>query len=653
MSVEVAAATGAVATFHPQAGCVEMDDNKLRLKLRGLSGLLLAVSASIAVGAVPKADGPQTTSYSPVVRDETATNLYWGDTHLHTRSSADAFTAHNEGITREDAFRFAMGLPVRASNGMAVKLRRPLDFLVVTDHAEYLGVFARLNEGRDPVLMRWPLGQRWAEMLRSAEQRVGLGQEFADAIQSTDPAKKTPESVRQSIWDEVWQAADRFNEPGRFSAFSGYEWTSMIKGDNLHRIVMFRDGGEKVSQTLPFSAQDSTDPEDLWAALQTYEDMTGGQVLAIAHNGNVSNGRMFAPETLSGVPLSSDYARRRSRWEPVYEMTQVKGTGETHPALSPTDEFANFEIWDKGNISLSAPKQGWMLRYEYARSGLLEGLAHEQRIGINPFKFGMIGSSDSHTGYSAVAEHDFWGKFPESEPSANRVEAKMAGVLQESWELGASGLAAVWAPENSREAIFAAFKRREVYGTTGSRIMLRFFGGFEFAPGDVDRPNYAQIGYRKGVPMGGDLIGGLKKGRRPSFMVVAAKDPDEANLDRIQIVKGWVDGKGQLREKVYDVALSDGRRVSRRTGKAPPVGNTVDLKTATYTNSIGDPELAVQWTDPNFDPSIRAFYYVRVIEIPKPRWTAYDAVFFKRAMKAGIPMTVQDRAYSSPIWYEP
>lgn len=623
----------------------------------GATLVLASVAVSTVSGFAASTAGdpsakPVSLSYSPVVRDTTATNLYWGDTHLHTRNSADAFTAHNEGITREDAFRFAMGLPIKATNGMVVKLRRPLDFLVITDHAEYLGVFPRLKEGRDTSLSEWPLGKRWAEMLRSDDQKRKLGREFADAIQSSDPALKTPPHVRQSIWDEVWQTADRFNAPGRFTAFSGYEWTSMIKGDNLHRIVMFRDSGDKVRQTIPFSAQDSTNPEDLWAELEKYEKKSGGEVLAIPHNGNVSNGRMFAPTTLSGQPLSADYAQRRMRWEPVTEVTQVKGTGETHPKLSPNDEFANFEIWDKGNISLSAPKESWMLRYEYARSSLLEGLKHQARMGANPFKFGMVGASDSHTGYSAVAEHDFWGKFPESEPSAGRVEEKMVGILQESWELGATGLSAVWAPDNSRESIFAAFKRREVYGTTGSRIMLRFFGSFDFAAGDVNRPNYAQIGYAKGVPMGSDLSRATA-GKAPSFMVVAAKDPDEANLDRIQIVKGWVDAAGDAHERVFDVALSDGRRANRKTGKAPGVGSTVNLKNATYSNSIGDPELAVQWTDPTFDPRQRAFYYVRVIEIPKPRWTAYDAVFFRRAMAANIPMTVQDRAYSSPIWYNP
>jgi hypothetical protein len=426
----------------------------------------------------------------------------------------------------------------------------------------------------------------------------------------------------------------------------------MIGGDNLHRVVLFRDGADKASQVLPFTAQDSTDPEDLWKALADYEQKTGGQILAIAHNGNVSNGRMFAPQTLAGKPLDSDYSGRRVRWEPVYEVTQVKGDGEAHPTLSPTDEFADFETWDRGNITLTAPKQPWMLRYEYARSGLLEGLAHEAKTGINPFKFGMIGSTDSHTGLSTATEDNFFGKFPESEPQPERIRNKMAGLLQESWELGASGLAAVWAPENTREALFDAFRRREVYGTTGSRITLRFFGGWDFAAADVRRPDYARIGYAKGVPMGGDLLRNDKV-RAPAFMVAAARDPDEANLDRIQIVKGWLDAKGVTHERIYDVALSDGRKVDPKTGQAPAVGSTVDVANATYSNSIGAPELATVWSDPDFDPAQSAFYYVRVLEIPKPRWTAYDAKYFRLKLPAEVRTTVQDRAYSSPIWYHP
>lgn len=588
--------------------------------------------------------------YSPAVRSAGTTNLYWGDTHLHTRNSADAYTVGTHMISPDDAFRFAQGAELVSDNGVRARLRRPLDFLAVTDHAEYLGVFARLQRN-DPALSKWPLGQEWAGYMRRGES-VKLGSTFANAIQSSDPKYRLPRNIEATIWADVARTADRFYQPGRFTTFIGYEWTSMINGDNLHRVVLFKDGAETAAKVLPFSAQDSTDPEALWQALENYEKQTGGEVLAIAHNGNVSNGRMFAPTTVSGQPLTAAYARTRSRWEPVYEVTQMKGDGEAHPTLSPTDEFADFETWDEGNITLTAAKQPWMLQYEYARSGLKEGLRHEEKLGVNPFKFGMIGSTDSHTGLATTEEDNFFGKFPESSPQPDRTTNKMAGQLQQSWQLGSQGLAAVWAPENTREAIFAAFKRREVYATTGTRIKVRFFGGWDFKPDDVYRPDYDRIGYSKGVPMGGELMS-APAGKAPVFMVVAARDPENANLDRIQIIKGWLDAKGETHEKIYDVALSDGRKVDPRTGKAPAVGSTVDVKNATYANTIGDAELTAVWRDPDFDPRQRAFYYVRVLEIPKPRWTAYDAKFFKLNLPDEIPMTVQDRAYTSPIWYRP
>ncbi|GGC16580.1 hypothetical protein GCM10011371_00010 [Novosphingobium marinum] len=424
----------------------------------------------------------------------------------------------------------------------------------------------------------------------------------------------------------------------------------MINGDNLHRVVLFRGDAEDTTKVVPFTAQDSTDPEDLWNALAGYE-AKGARVLAIAHNGNVSNGRMFAPTRVNGQPLNARYAEMRSRWEPVYEITQVKGDGEAHPELSPTDEFADFETWDQGNIMLTRDKEPWMLQYEYARPALKEGLRHERKLGTNPFRFGIIGSTDSHTGLATAAEDNFFGKFVESEPSADRWRMKLSKINQESWELGASGLAAVWAPENTREAIFDALMRRETYGTTGSRIRLRFFGGYDYVRGDIDRPDYARVGYSKGVPMGSDLARDAG-GKAPSFMVHAVRDPDGPNLDRVQVVKGWLGKDGKTHEKVYDVALSDGRRVGA-DGKAPPVGNTVDIADASYRNSIGDPELATWWTDPDFDPSQPAFYYVRVLEIPRPRWTTHDMKFFGITLPDRVPRTVQDRAYSSPIWYRP
>lgn len=609
--------------------------------------LPLLLIATLELATVGPATGQD--AYSPPVRQQLP-RLLWGDTHLHTGLSADAYI-NGTRLGAEDSYRFARGEMVTADNGVRAQLRQPLDFLAVTDHSDYLGVYRGLESG-DEALADWALGKRWSAML--AEKRFAdLGNAFANAVQSTDDELKVPNTFVYNTWRDVAALADRFNEPGRFTALIGYEWTSMIAGDNLHRVVLYRDDAKTVAKQLPFTAQESTNPEDLWQSLAAYEDVTGGQVLAIPHNGNVSNGRMFAPETLAGKALDSDYARERSRWEPVYEVTQVKGDGETHPALSPTDEFADFETWDSGNITLTAEKEPWMLRYEYARSGLQEGLRHGQRLGVNPFRFGMIGSTDSHTGLSTTTEDNFFGKFVESEPAPERVTNKMAHVLQESWELGASGLAAVWARDNTREAIFDAFQRREVYGTTGPRIRLRFFGAWNFEEDLHQQPDYAATAYREGVPMGGELTQLEATGQAPRFLVAAEKDPEGANLDRVQIIKGWIDGSGEPREKIYEVILSDDREPDPETGKVPELPSTADIEEASYRNSVGASHLSAVWADPDFDPDQPAFYYVRVIEIEKPRWTAYDAAFFETQMPDDAPMTVRDRAYSSPIWYTP
>ena len=618
-----------------------------------VSGGALATSsasgaATQAASAPTRSPAGQPTRYSPPLREPLENNLYWGDLHLHTNQSPDAFLNGTRAVSPEEAYRFAMGEAVEADNGMMARLEEPLDFIAITDHSEYLGVFPRLLDN-DAGLTGWGLGELWGKLLRDGD-RIGLAVAFGDAIQSSDSDLRTPAQIVRTVWDEVSARADRYNVPGRFTALIGYEWTSMITGDNLHRVVLFKGDGEEARRVEPFSAQDSTDPEDLWNALSGYE-AKGVRALAIAHNGNLSNGRMFSPERVNGQPLNARYAEMRSRWEPVYEVTQVKGDGEAHPALSPDDPFADFETWDDGNISMSATKQPWMLQYEYARSALKNGLLYERSLGANPFKFGMIGSTDSHTGLATSQEDNFYGKFLESEPSAGRWKEAMSGVLQQSWELGASGLAAVWAPENTREAIFDALMRRETYGTTGSRIRLRFFGGWDFASQDVERPDYARYGYSRGVPMGGDL-GSREGNEAPSFMVHAVRDPHGANLDRVQVVKGWLDASGKTQERVYNVALSGGRNTDAN-GKAAAVGSTVDLKDASYTNAIGAPEFATWWRDPDFDASQPAFYYVRVLETPRPRWTAYDEKFFGITMPENVRRTVQDRAYSSPIWYTP
>ena len=449
------------------------------------------------------------------------------------------------------------------------------------------------------------------------------------------------------------RTADEHNQPGKFTAFIGYEWTAAPDGNNLHRVVIYRDGAGTVGQVPPFSGQDSLDPRELWKALARYEAQTGGEVIAVPHNGNLSNGIMFPAKSLDGKPIDADYARLRARWEPIYEVTQVKGDSESHPTLSSEDDFADFENWDQDNIGRNAAKEDWMLQHEYARGALKLGLRYEAQLGVNPFKIGLIGSTDGHNTFTTPEEDNFFGKFPESEPGAERTQNAMAADrLWENWRIVASGYAAVWARENTRDALFAAMKRREVYATTGSRIQVRFFAGWDYAPNLVRQPGYLDVAYAGGVPMGGDLANAPENGA-PSFILVAAKDPDGANLDRAQIIKGWLDENGELQEQVHDVAWSGDRRRDPRTGKVGPVGSTVDLADATFDNSIGAAELAVVWRDENFNPKERAFYYARVIEIPRPRWTAKDAAYFGLDLPKEIPMTVQDRAYTSPIWYTP
>ncbi|WP_246166704.1 DUF3604 domain-containing protein [Marinobacter salinexigens] len=596
-------------------------------------------------------------SYSPMVGKDYPQQVLWGDTHLHTSYSFDAALMGVKGLTPEDAYRFARGEEVEAADGMMAKLNRPLDFLMVSDHAEYLGLLPMLSAG-DPELMKEETGRRWAKMLQEGgETALNAMFEIHRDINSNNKSL-TNAKIESSAWGSVTAAADKFNDPGKFTALIGYEWTTMPGGNNLHRVVMFADDASKAGQILPFSSFDSEDPEDLWRYLQDYEQKTDGRVLAIPHNGNVSNGLMFALTDRDGNPLTREYAETRSRWEPVMEVTQIKGDGETHPKLSPDDEFADFETWDKGNLTGFEAKQDDMLPFEYARSALKLGLQQEAELGVNPFKLGMIGSTDAHTSISAVEENNFWGKFTVYGPSAKRAEMTpyVKGKKGKVFNLGvdeaaASGYAAVWAKENTRAALFDAIKRRETYASTGPRITLRFFGGWDYSDQEVNYPDYVDRGYEKGVPMGGDLTS-APDGKAPRFMISATRDPEGANLDRVQIVKGWHANDGTLHEKVYDVAWSDDRQANA-AGKLPPVGNTVDEDTATWTNTIGAAELATVWTDPDFDQSERAFYYVRVLEIPTPRWPNYDEVHFGEKVDTDLPRSIQERAYSSPIWYTP
>jgi hypothetical protein len=599
--------------------------------------------------------------YSPYAGRNFPTQVFWGDTHLHTGMSMDA-GAFGARLSPDDAYRFAMGEELTSSTGLQVKLSRPLDFLVVADHSDNMGFFPRLYAG-DPEMLADPTGKRWYDMIQQGGQTaVGVAVEVIIAFsQNTFPpalASLPGDPAYRAAWEEAIDAAEKYNEPGEFTAFIGYEWTSNTGGMNLHRVVIMRDDGSKASMVEPYTTVKplgSDDPRDLWNWLQMYEDKTGGNVLALAHNGKLSNGIMFPTgDSFTGMPFDRSYAETRARWEPLYEATQIKGDGEAHPFLSPNDEFADYETWDQGNLDLSAIKENDMLQYEYARSGLQIGLQLEQQLGVNPYKFGMIGSTDSHTGLATAQEDNFFGKHSGAEPSPQRWEHPMAQVgdkKYEGWSMVSSGYAAVWARENTREAIFDAMQRKETYATTGSRMLVRFFGGWEFTEADAMSRLPANIGYTKGVPMGGDLAN-RPDGQSPTFLVGALKDPLSGNLDRIQIVKGWLNAQGERQEQVYDVEWS-GDRQPGSDGKLPPVGNTVDVANATWTNTIGAPELITVWTDPDFDPNLPAVYYARVLEIPTPRWTAYEAKRFGVTMPSEVPMITQERAYTSPIWYTP
>jgi hypothetical protein len=599
--------------------------------------------------------------YSPYVERDYPVNVYWGDTHLHTSQSMDA-GAFGTRLMPEDAHRFARGEEVTSTGGLKVKLSRPLDFLVVADHSDNLGFFSDLFAG-DPQILDHPQGRKWYDMIQEGGQAaVAAGLEIV-----LDPAAggKMPKELEvpptsdrfRSAWEETVAAAEKYNDPGRYTALHGYEWTSMPGGDNLHRVVIYRDGGEQARMMMPYTVAPpygSDDPRDLWKWMAAYEETTGGRALAIAHNGNMSNGNMFpVVESFNGKPVDAAYVRDRIKWEPLYEITQIKGDGEAHPFLSPDDEFADYETWDHGNIG-EDPKTNDMLQFEYARTALGLGLALEQNLGTNPYKFGFVGSTDSHTGLATAQEDNFFGKHSGSEPTPDRVEHpvfKIGDVVLDSSIMTSSGLAAVWARENTREALFDAMMNKETFATTGSRMLVRFFGGWEFTKADAQHRLPAHIGYEKGVPMGGDLIK-PPAGKSPSFLVAALRDPYSGNLDRIQIVKVWVDAAGKKHERVFNVVWSGDRKIDA-SGKLPRVGNTVDVANATWTNTIGSSELITAWTDPEFDPKVSAAYYARVLEIPTPRWTSYEAKRFGIKMKDNTPMITVERAYTSPIWYTP
>ena len=601
--------------------------------------------------------------YSPYAERTFPERPLWGDNHLHTSLSFDAGAFGNR-VGLRDAYRLARGEQITASSGQPVRLGRPLDWLAITDHSDGMGftvdVLAAL-----PLVTKYEQGARWSRGFNAGGQEAV--ESTIDMITAFSQGKIDPEMFANyspgsrryaTLWDDVINAAEEFNDPGRFTAFIGFEWTSLVKGGNMHRNVIFRDGADRARQVVPYttiSPIGSTDPLDLYKYLENYEAKTNGAAMAFAHNGNLSNGIMFPVDAqYTGRKLDKNYVEQRAKWERMYEITQIKGDGEAHPFLSPDDEFADYGTWDVGNLDLTEAKTDDMLAGEYAREALKRGLALEKKLGTNPYKFGIVGATDSHTSLPTAEEDNFFGKHTGYEPSPDRlthtfVKTKNGEIF--SWQQVASGYTAVWARENTRASLFDAMDRKEVYATTGPRMFVRFFGGWDFSDADLNNRQPAFAGYSKGVPMGGDLTA-APKGKAPTFMAIALRDPIGANLDRVQIIKGWLDAAGKTHEKVYDVAWSGGRKPDAN-GKLPPVGNTVDVAAANWTNTIGTAELAAVWTDPDFDPAQKAFYYVRVLEIPTPPWYVYDAFRFGTEIPKNAPTTQQERAYTTPIWYTP
>ena len=624
-----------------------------------IASLFLMGTATMAVAAEP-------------------TRVLFGDTHVHTSYSMDAYLLRNQTAGPDTAYRWAKGLPViHPFHRARLQIETPLDFLVVADHAEFMGTMRAIDNKTAVLEKLGPIDsiKRWIAiyLIKRAIDNPVKGAAFFDSVRSKpmknrggnpfkDPNYEPPGGEQGSVfgdttkteataWNEIIDAAERHNEPGKFTSLIGWEWSSSLGGATLHRVVFTPDGGSKTRRFLPFGSDQSQDPQDLWQWLSDTRDRTGARFVAIPHNSNISKGYMFAKTTLRGKPITADYARTRASWEPVVEVTQNKGDSETHPVFSPDDEFADFESYKFYGEQKHDRRNYVASKGDFIRPALKRGLAIEEKVSVNPYKFGMIGSTDTHTGISSTNEARYSSKSPRfSTPETMRPDPHDANQTN-GWYMSASGLAAVWAKENTRDEIYAAFMRKEVYATSGPRIRVRFFGSWDFKPGDVDSKKMAEIGYTKGVPMGGDLTR-TDSNKAPRFLIRAVKDPNDANLDRVQVIKGWVDEAGKPQEKVFNVVWSDGRKLDAR-GKLPAVGNTVDLSVPSYKNTIGTAELSTLWTDPTFNPDQRAFYYVRVLQIPTPRHSAYDAVALQIPPPREGPATIQDRAYTSPIWYTP
>lgn len=594
------------------------------------AALMAALCSNVSLGAL--------------AQDEKRRTLLWGDTHLHTAYSFDAFLFQNRSTDPETAYRYAMGLPVIHPFYKArVQRHRPLDFLVVSDHAELTSIPLRLSQG-EPEVSATEFGQ-----FALAKMKEGKGAEVfsmlvhgAAAGESAIVDELQSESIRRTPWRQTAEIADRYNQPGKFSAIIGWEWSSLPGGANLHRIIFMDGDASQAEQFLPFSSTDSVNPEDLWSWLDETQPKVGADFVSIPHNMNLSKGRSFELTQFDGSPMTPEYAMQRARWESVAEVTQTKGDSETHPMISPNDEFANFETYEFLIGGLPSEKQA-DLSGNYARPALLNGLKLKQELGVNPFAFGMIGSTDSHTALSSSEENNFHGKqVTDSTPERKMLER--AGRV--GWDMAASGVAAVWAEENTREAIVAAFKRKEVYATTGTRIGLRVFAGTDFEGADLEASDMVARGYARGVPMGGALT---LEDKAPRFMIHAARDVMSTGLDRLQMIKGFLNDQGEPEERIYDLAGGE-NRLRLANGRFEPLPNSVNLNTAEYDSSQGAEEIKVVWQDPDYIPGQSAVYYVRVLEAATPRHSLLDAVALQEELPERFAKTIQERAYSSPIW---
>jgi hypothetical protein len=616
------------------------------------SYLLLLTSAMVALTLVgctskpaetPAAQKDQAQSAQPAAARPAPNplkNAYFGDLHLHTSYSMDAF-AFGTRTTPEDAFKFAMGEPVEYF-GKQYKRLAPLDFLAVTDHAEYLGTV------RDSINPNGPLAKtEWYTTMTSTDPKVS-GQAFQKLLGSTMANKPIPDfnnpELLRSAWESYSAIPDKYYKPGKFTSFVGFEWTSMPQGQNLHRCVIFAGKGP----AMPYTAFESVDPEDLWRYLEG-ERKLGLNVIAVPHNGNISNGLMFAVRDLSGKPLTREYADRRMANEPLAEIIQAKGQSDTDPQLSPNDEFANFEIFKS---LLNGSGDAKSATGSYIRQAYGVGQELQAKLGANPFKYGIEGGTDFHSGIDTTEPSNYAGSHGNQDSDPRTVITATKSVVGEPpVMLSSGGLTGVWAEENTRESIFAAFKRKETFGTSGTRIKVRMFAGWDYPKDMTKQADWVKAAYAGGVPQGGDLA--PKAGAAaPTLVVHAVKDPNSGNLDRVQIIKISTKN-GKSTEKIYDVVWSGDRKPDPKNGKVPAVGNTVDIKTATYKNDIGATELIGEWTDPSFDPKAYTTYYARVLEIPTPRWSTYWAAKLNLAPNPKVPATVQQRAWTSPVWYTP